>query len=91
MHPGPMVRLNLIIAQSRMLGAGLGLKALENMSEEDRKRLRPWWDCAIADAFEQLHRPAEAIAHLTDALALSANAAQQRLIEQKLARLQSRL
>lgn len=91
MHPGPMVRLNLIIAQSRMLGNQFGLKALENVSDDDRKRLRPWWDCAIADAFEQLNRPVEAMSHLTDALALSANAAQQRLIEQKLSKLQSRL
>lgn len=91
MHPGPMVRLNLIIAQSRILGAEFALNALENVSDDDRKRLRPWWDCAIADAFEQLSRPSEAIAHLNDALALAANAAQRRLIEQKLARLQNTL
>ena len=91
MHPGPMVRLNLIIAQSWMLGAEFGLKALEDVSDDDRRRLRPWWDCAVADAFERLNRPVEAIAHLGDALALSANGAQRRLIEQKLVRLRSRL
>ncbi len=85
MNPGPMIRLNLIIAQSRILGAEFGLKSLEAMPDEDRRRLRPWWDCAIADAFERLNRPTEAIAHLNDALALSTNTAQKRLIEQKLA------
>lgn len=91
MHPGPMVRLNLIIAQSRMFDAEFGLKALEGVSDEDRKRLRPWWDCAIADVYERLGRHDEAISHLTDALALSANGAQRRLIEQKLIRLRSKL
>ncbi len=85
MNPSPMIRLNLIIAQSRILGAEFGLKSLEAMPDEDRRRLRPWWDCAIADAFERLNRPTEAIAHLNDALALSTNTAQKRLIEQKLA------
>lgn len=87
MNPGPMVRLNLVIAQSRALGPAVGLKALEAISDEDRRRLRPWWDCAIADVFEQLNRPKDALAHLADALALSTNAAQRRLIERKRERL----
>ncbi len=87
MNPGPMVRLNLVIAQSRAFGPLVGLKALEAFSDEDRRRLRPWWDCAIADVFEQLNRPKDAVAHLTDALALSTNAAQRRLIERKRERL----
>lgn len=82
-HPGPMIRLNLVIARSRVDGAAAGLKALAAIPDTDRIRLRPWWDCAIADAYERLNRPAEAIAHLTDALALSMNAAQKTLIERK--------
>lgn len=83
MNPGPMVRLNLVIAQSRVLGADFALKALESFSDDDRRRLRPWWDCAIAEIFNRLNRPKDAIAHLTDALALSSNAGQRKLIERK--------
>lgn len=87
-NPGPMVRLNGAIARSRAAGAESGLRELEAFSDEDRKRLRPWWDCAVADAFHRLNRPAEAFAHLTDALALASNTAQRRLIELKRSRLQ---
>ncbi|MBL8809153.1 MAG: sigma-70 family RNA polymerase sigma factor [Planctomycetaceae bacterium] len=90
MNPGPMVRLNLVIAQSRVCGADSALKALVSFSDDDRRRLRPWWDCAIAEIFEKLNRPKDAVAHLTDALALSTNAAQRKLIERKRDRLTGR-
>ena len=84
MTPGPMIRLNLAIVSSYACSPAFGLSQLEQISDDDRRRLRPWWDCAIADVFFRLGRSKEAIAHLTDALALALNTSQRRLIEQKI-------
>ena len=84
MTPGPMVRLNLAIASSFAHSPAFGLRKLEQFSDDDRRRLRPWWDCAIADVFERLGRSVEAIGHLTDAHALALNTSQRQLIERKL-------
>jgi len=48
-------------------------------------RLRPWWDCAVAEAFHRFGKTAEATAHWTDALSLTAGTAHRELIARKLA------
>ncbi len=82
--PSPMIRLNEAIAISYAEGAEVGLQRLVAMPEEDRKRLRPWWDCAIAEAYHRRDRRSEAIAHWSDALSLATNSAQRELIARKL-------
>lgn len=82
--PSPMIRLNEAIAISYAEGAAVGLQLLVAMPEPDRSRLRPWWDCAVAEAYHRLGCTAEAIAHWTDAASLATNAAQRELIGRKL-------
>lgn len=88
--PGPMVRLNLAIAWAYVAGPQVGLQRLIDIPESDRKRLRPWWDCAVAEAFHRLGKTAEATAHWSDALALTSGAAHRNLIAQKLASLSAK-
>lgn len=85
--PGPMIRLNVAIAESYAKSATEGLSMLEKIVVEDRKRLRPWWDCAIADVYIRLGRAEPALAHLLDALALANSVSQKALIEKKIAQL----
>ena len=82
--PSPMIRLNQAIAISYADGAENGLQRLVGMPESDRSRLRPWWDCAVAEAYHRMNCKAEAIAHWTDALSLATNAAQRELIARRM-------
>ncbi len=83
--PSPMVRLNRAIAWSYVSGPEVGLQHLIEIPEVDQSRLRPWWDCAVAEAYHRLGKTAEAIAHWTDALSLTRGAAHRELIARKLA------
>ena len=85
LYAGPMIRLNLAIAWSYVAGPEAGLQRLIDLPEIDRNRLRPWWDCAVAEAYHRLGKTAEAIAHWTDALSLTKIAAHRELIARKLA------
>jgi RNA polymerase sigma factor (sigma-70 family) len=84
LFPSPMIRLNLAIAWSYVGGPEVGLKQLIEITEDDRSRLRPWWDCAVAEAYHRLGKNAEATAHWTDALALTTGTAHRELIARKL-------
>ncbi|MDX1926785.1 MAG: sigma-70 family RNA polymerase sigma factor [Pirellulaceae bacterium] len=84
LYPSPMVRLNLAIAWAYVAGPEVGLQRLIDIPESDRSRLRPWWDCAVAEAYHRLGKTAEATAHWTDALALTTGTANRELIARKL-------
>lgn len=84
LYPGPMVRLNLAIAWAYVAGPEIGLQRLIEIPESDRSRLRPWWDCAVAEAYHRSGKTAEATAHWTDALALTTCTANRELIARKL-------
>ncbi len=83
--PSPMIRLNLAIAWAYVAGPEIGLQCLIEITESDRSRLRPWWDCAVAEAFHRLGKTAEATAHWNDALLLTTGTAHRNLIARKLA------
>lgn len=85
LYPSPMIRLNLAIAWAYVAGPEIGLQRLIDITESDRSRLRPWWDCAVAEAFHRLGKTAEATAHWTDALLLTKGTAHRNLIAHKLA------
>ena len=84
LYPSPMVRLNLAIAWAYVGGPEVGLERLIEIPEVDRSRLRPWWDCAVAEAYHRLGKANEATAHWTDALALTKGTANRELIARKL-------
>ena len=79
-QPSPMVQLNLAIAVSYASSSEDGLNLLTQIPAKDRVRLRPWWDCAIAEIFHRLGRTQDAIAHWQDAIALATNFRQRELI-----------
>ncbi len=79
-----MVCLNHAISESYARGPTEGLQRLTDMSSVDRGRLRPWWDCAIAEAYRRLGQMENAVAHWNDALLLASNTAQRELIRRKL-------
>ena len=88
--PSPMIRLNQAIAWSFVAGPEAGLERLIDIPESDRIRLRPWWDCAVAEAYHRLGKTAEATAHWIDALALTTGTAHRELIARKLANSQGK-
>ena len=79
-QPGPMVRLNLAIALSYSSGPEFGLNHLTQITTQDRARLRPWWDCAVADVYCRLCDFNNAINHWQDALRLAFNSDQREFI-----------
>lgn len=83
-HPSSMIQLNLAIAISYCLGPDVGMSKLTEITSEERKRLRPWWDCAIADLFFRLGRVDHALSHWQDALLLSNNTCQRELISKRI-------
>ena len=83
-QPGPMVRLNLAIALSYASGPEFGLNQLTQITTQDRARLRPWWDCAIADAYCRLCDFKNAINHWQDALRLAINTDQREFIARRI-------
>ncbi len=85
-QPSPMVRLNLAIAVSFSLGPEFGLVQLAHIPSEDRTRLRPWWDCAMADVYNRLGKSNAAISHWQDALLLASNDDQRILIAKRIDR-----
>lgn len=84
MQPSPMVQLNLAIAISYAASAKDGLSLLTQISAKDRARLRPWWDCAIAEIYHRLGRTQDAISHWQDAIVLASNVGQRNLIGRRI-------
>ena len=84
-HSGPMVRLNLAIALSYSSSPEIGLTFLSDIVKEDRTRLRPWWDCAMADVLSRMGNFEDAISHWQDALLLASNPDQRELISKQIA------
>jgi RNA polymerase sigma factor (sigma-70 family) len=83
----PSVRLNFAIALSYAQDVKSGLAQLLAISDQDRRVLRPWWDCAMANLLQRDQQTQAAAAHWRDALALAANAAQRAMIQRCLASL----
>ncbi len=67
----PMVRLNHAIAMSYSVNVNHGLERLLAIPDEDRRCLRPWWDCAMAQLHRRAENPQQAMSHWKDALALA--------------------
>ena len=84
LQPGPMVRLNLAIALSYASGPEFGLSQLTQITTQDRARLRPWWDCAIADVYCRRCDFKNAINHWQDALCLAINTDQREFIARRI-------
>jgi RNA polymerase sigma factor (sigma-70 family) len=82
----PMVQLNHAIANSYVAGPMSALHLLVAISPQERARLRPWWDCAVAEMHQRLDNHTAAMAHLQDALALCHHVSQREVIERKLSR-----
>ena len=82
--PSAMVRLNRAIALSYHLGLDVGLASLLGLTVEDRRMLRPWWDCAVAEVYHRMGNATIAKSHWQDALRLAATDAQRRWIAIKL-------
>ncbi len=87
-HPSPMVALNHALAVLYARGATAALPLLTQIDATDRSRLRPWWDCAIAEAYLRCGNSQAAMAHWSDAYRLAENPAQRQLIERKSAAVQ---
>jgi RNA polymerase sigma-70 factor (ECF subfamily) len=85
--PGPMVRLNHAIAVGYHRGHAESLKMLSEMSPQERSKLRPWWDCAIANAYRHLGRWEDAHHHYSDAVQLAASQQQRDLLMRQIEKL----
>jgi RNA polymerase sigma-70 factor (ECF subfamily) len=85
----PMIRLNAAVAHSYTQGPESGRKQLLSIDDADRKRLRPWWDCCMAQLYERAGSRSAALSHWRDALALSTVYAQRQFIQHQIERLES--
>ncbi len=83
----PMVRLNRAIAISYAETIAAGIEQLLAMDASDRKRLRPWWDCALAQLYQRQENFDLSASHCRDALALALGPAQRAVIEKQLQQL----
>ncbi|MBL8891759.1 MAG: sigma-70 family RNA polymerase sigma factor [Planctomycetaceae bacterium] len=83
----PMIRLNAAVARSYVDGPLVGTKLLLELDDVDRKRIRPWWDCCMAQMYERLEQPEKALSHWTDASALAASEPQRIFIHRQMERL----
>ncbi len=61
--PSSMVQLNSLIALSYAHSIEVAQAQLLSLSAEDRKQLRPWWDCTMAQFLERQGQFARAAAH----------------------------
>ena len=83
-QPSPMVALNRAIAMSYSSNLESGLKQLVAIPAADRARIRPWWDCAIADLFYRLGNLDYAELHWNDAMLLTSNIEQRQMIARRI-------
>lgn len=84
----PMIQLNAAVACSYAVGTAAGKEQLLAISDADRKRLRPWWDCCMAQLLERSGEFTSAMSHWRDAWALATAAAQRQFIQSQLDRLE---
>ncbi len=87
--PTPMIRLNHAISISYLENVQRGRTFLLAIPDADRKRLRPWWDCAMAQMFQRESNTRQAISHWRDGLALAQNGAHRTFIESQLKKLEA--
>jgi RNA polymerase sigma-70 factor (ECF subfamily) len=85
-HTSPMIQLNAAVAVSYAESVQRGKELLLQISDSDRRRLRPWWDCCLAQIHERLGRWDIAQSHWRDALALAASPSQRQFIHRQLER-----
>jgi RNA polymerase sigma factor (sigma-70 family) len=83
----PMIRLNAAVARSYIDGPQVGTTLLLKEGDADRKRIRPWWDCCMAQLNERMHQPHKALSHWRDALALASAESQRAFIRSRIERL----
>jgi predicted RNA polymerase sigma factor len=81
-----MIQLNAAVAVSYAESVQRGKELLLQISDSDRRRLRPWWDCCLAQIHERLGRWDIAQSHWRDALALAASPSQRQFIHRQLER-----
>jgi RNA polymerase sigma-70 factor, ECF subfamily len=82
-QPSPMVRLNSAIAIMYAEGNRVALKQMVAIDGQDRQRLRPWWDGALATVHLRLGNYREAAAHYQDAMSLTGNPVLKRFFAEK--------
>jgi predicted RNA polymerase sigma factor len=82
-----MIRLNAAVARSYVDGPQVGTALLLKLDDADRKRIRPWWDCCMAQLHERMGQPHKALSHWRDALALASAESQRAFIQSRLERL----
>lgn len=83
----PMIRLNAAVARSYVAGPQVGTTLLLKLDDADRQRIRPWWDCCMAQLHERMGQPQKALSHWRDALALASAESQRVLIRSRIERL----
>jgi RNA polymerase sigma-70 factor (ECF subfamily) len=84
----PMIRLNQAIAVSYAQSAEQGIQLLLAIDAVQRRPIRPWWDCALAQMYQRSGAIALALAHWRDALALAVGPAQRDVIAKHLGELE---
>lgn len=85
LQPGPMIRLNKAIAAMYAHGNDEGLRQLTIIDVQDRRRLRPWWDGALATVYQRLGDYRVAVAHFQDAHTLTSSPALKTFFAQRMA------
>lgn len=90
-HPSPIVRLNRVVAVAMLSGALAGLRALDEANLRQVLSQYPPLHAVRAQLLECAGRLTESRAALHDALALPWPAPHQRLLRERLARLDQRL
>lgn len=83
----PMIRMNAAVARSYVDGPQIGTTLLLKLDDADRKRIRPWWDCCMAQLHERMHQPLKAVSHWRDAIALASAESQRVFIRSRIERL----
>lgn len=83
----PMIRLNAAVARSYVDGPSTGTALLLGLDDADRQRIRPWWDCCMAQMYERLGQNRKALSHWLDASALASAEPQRVFIRQQIERL----
>lgn len=83
----PMIRLNAAVARSYVEGPEVGHDLLLKLADSDRKQVRPWWDCCMAQLNERRGQHNSARSHWLDALALATAEPQRAFIRKQIERL----
>lgn len=87
----PMIRLNAAIACSYAESPERGREKLLAMSGTERKLLRPWWDCCMAQLYERMANLTTSLGYWKDALALAPGESQKSFIRNQIDRVQNRI